>query len=153
MTAVHDSFVLTRRYPKPPARVFRALSDPGEKQRWYGQGEGHEGGSYRMAFAVGGEEDSRYVMGPGTPIAGKELASISRFLDIAADERVVMAQTMTLDGARMSVALISFELAAGDGGTVLTFTHHALFLEGADGPAMRRGGWEALLDRLGLSLA
>jgi hypothetical protein len=34
----------------------------------------------------------------------------------------------------------------------LRFTHQAAFYEGADGPAMRRGGWEKLLDALATTL-
>ena len=40
-----------------------------------------------------------------------------------------------------------------DGGTRLVLTHQAVFYEGADGPEMRKGGWEKLLDQLGAGLA
>jgi uncharacterized protein YndB with AHSA1/START domain len=153
MPAVHDTFVLRRHYPKPPARVFRAFADPAEKRRWYADGAGHEALSYRMTFEVGGEEDSRYTMGPGVPVAGMELGSASRFLDIVPDAQLVIAQTMMLDGRRISAALITVELEARDGGTDLKLTHQAAFFEGADGPQMRKGGWEALLERLNQALA
>ena len=39
------------------------------------------------------------------------------------------------------------------GGTRLRFTHQAAFFEGADGPDVRRAGWQQLLDRLQASLA
>ena len=153
MPTVHDTFVLRRRYPKSPQRVFRAFADPAQKRRWYADAAGHEALSYRMTFAVGGEEDGRYAMGPGTPVAGMELASASRLLDIVPDVRVVSAQTMTLDERSISAALITVELAPEGDGTELTLTHQAAFFEGSDGPQMRRGGWEALLDRLGQALA
>ena len=44
-----------------------------------------------------------------------------------------------------------FEMA--DGGTLLTLTHQCAFYDGADGPDMRRGGWETLLDVLARTLA
>jgi uncharacterized protein YndB with AHSA1/START domain len=153
MPLVHDTFVLRRRYPKSPERVFRAFADPAQKRRWYADGAGHEALSYGMTFEVGGDEHSRYTMGPGTPVAGKELASASRFLDIVPDTRVVSAQTMSLDGRSISAALITIELLPDGDGTDLTLTHQAAFFEGSDGPQMRRGGWESLLDRLGQALA
>jgi uncharacterized protein YndB with AHSA1/START domain len=153
MPAVHDTFVLRRHYQKPPARVFHAFADPLQKRRWYAEGAGHEALDYQMTFEVGGGEDSRYTMGRETPVAGMELASESRFLDIVPDVQVVTAQTMTLDGRRISAALITVEFEPRGGGTDLTLTHQAAFFEGSDGPQMRKGGWDALLDRLGKTLA
>ena len=43
-------------------------------------------------------------------------------------------------------------MESGDA-TVLILTHQGAFFEGSDGPQMRKGGWEHLLDRLGASLA
>jgi len=153
MPAIHDTFVLRRHYQTSPERVFRAFADPVEKRRWYAESAGHEALSYQMTFEVGGDEDSRYTMGPGTPIAGLEMASTGRFLDIVPNLRVVIAQTMTLDGRRISAALITVEIASQGDGADITLTHQAAFFDGADGPQMRKGGWEALLDRLGQALA
>jgi len=38
-------------------------------------------------------------------------------------------------------------LPAGSG-TDLVFTHQGAYFEGADGPEMRKGGWESLLNKL-----
>jgi uncharacterized protein YndB with AHSA1/START domain len=46
------------------------------------------------------------------------------------------------------VSLATIELAAVEGGTELTLTHQGVYLEGADGPEMRKGGWEHLLGKL-----
>ena len=73
--------------------------------------------------------------------------------DIVPDRRVVLAQTMSLGGRHISSALLTFELLAEDGGTTLICTHQAAFYEGSDGPEMRKGGWNALFDRLDRELA
>ena len=39
-----------------------------------------------------------------------------------------------------------------DAGTQVTCTFQGVFFEGADGPAMRERGWNALLHRLGGAL-
>lgn len=61
---------------------------------------------------------------------------------------------MTIGGRRISAALQSFEFFDVDGAsTRMRFTHQAAFFEGADGPAMRRAGWEQLFGQLQGELA
>jgi uncharacterized protein YndB with AHSA1/START domain len=149
---VHDTFVLERRWANGPEAVFAALSDPAKKRRWYAAG--HQGAdSFEMDFRVGGAEASRYTMDEKTPFPGTLLASDSRFLDIVPNRRVVMVQLMTLGGRRISAALVTFEIDADGEGARLTLTHQAAFFEGADGPAMRKGGWEQLLAALDKEMA
>jgi hypothetical protein len=61
----------------------------------------------------------------------------------------VFAGKMVIGGQCISAALCTIELLATEKGTDLLFTHQAAFFEGADGPEMRKGGWESLLTRLG----
>lgn len=145
---VHDTFVLERSYRKPPAAVFAAFADPAKKCRWYAEGEGHDLDGFEMEFRVGGIERAAYRMGAQTPFPGTPLVSEGRYEDIVDDARVVICATMSLGDRRISTAVATFELFGEDGGTRLVLTHQAAFYEGADGPAMRRGGWEKLLDQL-----
>ncbi|MBU1376085.1 MAG: SRPBCC family protein [Alphaproteobacteria bacterium] len=146
---IHDTFVITRTYPKPPAEVFRAFSDAARKRRWFAG----EGAQYESDFRVGGVETSRTVMGADTPFPGTPLTSEGRYLDIVPDSRIVMAATMAVGDRRISSALTTYELRANGDGTELVFTHQAAFFEGSDGPQMRRHGWEVILDRLAQALA
>jgi uncharacterized protein YndB with AHSA1/START domain len=151
MTApvVHDTFVLERRYAVSAAVLFQALSDPDKKARWFARHPGGEsGGSYSLDFRIGGAELNASPMGKDTPFPGAILASTGHIEDIVPGERVVTSQTMTLAERRISSALITFEIAADGDGARLTLTHQAAFYEGADGPQMRKGGWQALLQRL-----
>jgi len=151
--AVHDTFILERHFAKPPAKVFAALADPAKKRRWCGEGPAHEVLDFAVDFRVGGAERWRYRMAAHTPIAGKELSSEGLHLDIVPDTRVVIASSMAMDGRPFSASLVTFELHAQGGGTDLVLIHQGVFFEGADGPAMRKGGWEGLLDRLAAELA
>ena len=149
---IHDRFTIERRYPHPRERLFAALSEPSIKQRWHADPSMDVLG-FDSDFRVGGFDRQRYALGPDTPFPGTLLENEGRFEDIVEGERVVMTTTMTFGGKRISTALITFELAdEGPGATTLTFTHQAAFYEGADGPEMRRAGWETMLDSLAGSL-
>lgn len=147
---IHDTFVIARTYPRSASEVFAAFADPVRKRRWYAGGASER---YENDFQVGGLELSGSRMGDDTPFPGASLTSEARYLDIVADVRVVMAQTMAMDGRRFSASLLTFEFRAAGQGAELVFTHQAGFFEGSDGPQMRRHGWSVLLDRLAADLA
>ncbi|HEX8606505.1 MAG TPA: SRPBCC domain-containing protein [Pseudoduganella sp.] len=146
--AQFDTFVLERTFAAPLARVYRAFSDPREKQRWFAEGAQHEIERYDMQFDVGGRELARYRFKPGTPFAGATLESDGYFLDIVPDHRIVSAATMAMDGRLFSASLLTFEFFDGPGATRLVFTHQAMYGGGADGPEVRQAGWRQLLDQL-----
>jgi uncharacterized protein YndB with AHSA1/START domain len=150
---IHDTFTLLRSYPAKPERVFSYFSDAARKRRWFGDGPSHDVEAFELDFRVGGVERSRYRMKPGTPIAGAILTNEGVFQEIAPDRRVVLATSMSMGEHRISSALVTVELFPDGEGTKLLCTHQAAFYEGADGPEMRKGGWVALIDRLGQVLA
>jgi uncharacterized protein YndB with AHSA1/START domain len=147
MSSIHDTFVLERTYPHGRDRVFAALSDPALRERWYSAGRNHFD-RFDMAFTVGGRDFQRYILGPETPVAGKAIENDGRFEHIVAGECVVLTTSAVFDGLPISTALITFELEDAPGGTLLRLTHQAVFYPGADGPAMRRQGWDVLLGHL-----
>ena len=151
MPTLHDSFSLRRTYPCTRERLFAALSNPALKQRWYADTT-MEAQHFETDFRIGGQDSQRYVLRPGTPFPGVVLENEGRFEDIVAGERIVVATSMAFGGRRISTSLLTFETQDAADGSTLTFTHQAVFYEGADGPEMRRGGWESILDVLGRSL-
>lgn len=153
--ARYDTFVIERTFAAPAARVFAAFADPRVKARWFAEGQTHDVERYAMQFEVGGREQSSYRFRPGTPFPGVLLESDGEILDIVPGRRIVIASTMTIGGRRISAALQSFEFADADAGAGarMLFTHQAAFFEGADGPEMRRAGWEQLLGQLQGELA
>ena len=153
-TVIHDTFVIKKTYPFAIAKVFSFFSDAARKRRWFaadsdtGTSEGIE-----MDFREGGVERTRYRMNERTPFPGAVLANDGTYQDIVPGRRIILATSMTLSERRISCSLITFELLEADGGTLLIMTHQGVFLEGADGPRMRKDGWELLLNRLGEVLA
>jgi uncharacterized protein YndB with AHSA1/START domain len=152
MPALHDTFTLRRSFPQSRERLFAALADPMLKQRWYADATMQPQRS-EMDFRVGGVERQRYVLNEDSPFPGVVLENEGRFEDIVKGERVVVSTSMNFGGRRISTSLLTFELHDEDEGCGLRFTHQAVFYDGADGPEMRRGGWETMLDALARSLA
>lgn len=148
-----DTFEIERFYAKLPQQVFAAFADCVRKRRWYAVGDSHDVEQFTMQFEVGGQEDLTSRLNASTPFAGVLLERRGTFLDIAPGSRIVTAATMAIGGRRISASLETFEFIAADGGTRLGFTHQAVFFEGADGPQMRRQGWEQLLGRMEAELA
>ena len=144
---VHNTFVLERNFSKPPEKVFAALSDSKKRQRWYGAGLS-ENTSYELDFRNGGTERATWKMSDKTPFPGATLANEGVHLDIVPNQRVIIGSTMAINGRHMSASLCTFELVPTANGTDLIFTHQGAFLENSDGPEMRKGGWNALLDQL-----
>ncbi|HKR83517.1 MAG TPA: SRPBCC family protein [Terriglobales bacterium] len=147
-SAVHNTFVLERSYPKPPEKVFSAFADATRKRRWFAEGEGHKIEEYAMEFRIGGTERLRYRMKEGSPIAGMSLINEGRFQDIAPNQRIVTASTMDLNEKRISAALVTFEFLRSEKGTDLVCTHQGTYIEWPDGPRMVEAGWRGLLDNL-----
>ncbi len=148
-TIIHDTFILERRYAKAPGRVFALLSDPVLKRRWYAE----TAETFDMDFREGGREYTLSHLGPETPFPGAPLVSDCVYQHIVPGRRVVLVQTMSLDGRMITSALITFELLAEGDGTTLLCTHQGAFYEGSGGTQMRKQGWEVLLGRLDRELA
>jgi len=147
-TTRFDIFTLERAFPAALERVYAAFADPQRKRRWFADSPSHEVEHFAMQFDVGGREQTRYRFRAGTPFAGTALESEGVFLDILPQRRIVSASTMAIGGQRISASVQTFEFFEHDGGTRLLFTHQAAFFEGADGPEIRRAGWEQLLNQL-----
>jgi uncharacterized protein YndB with AHSA1/START domain len=150
--AVHGTFVIDRHYTAPVARVFAAFADPQLKKSWYAASDTHEIIAFESDFRVGGVERLHYRFGADTPFPGAVLTNEGQYHDVVPERRIVTASHMAIEGKPISVALVTIELFPADGGTDVTCIFQGVFFEGADGPEMRKGGWQAVLDRLGESL-
>lgn len=150
--SVHDTFVLEREYPKAPGKVFDAFRDPAKKKRWYAESASLDIVSYEIDLCLGGSEKLVGRMKVGTPIAGAVLTWAQTFQDLVENRRIVFTQTLDRDDRRISCAVVTVEFVASSSGCRLVLTHQAAFFEGADGPQMRKMGWQVLIDNLGREL-
>ena len=65
---------------------------------------------------------------------------------------MITSSRMLLEGTCFSCSLVTMELLGERDGTRLVCTFQGAFFGRADGPEIRKMGWEALLDRLGQQL-
>jgi len=142
-SAQHDTFVIERRLPSPPARVFAAFADQSKKARWFGCVEGWEVAEHTIDFRVGGREVWR-----GGPPGDTPHRNDTYYHDIVLDERIVWSYAMQVGRRRISVSLATVELSADGTGTRLRFTEQGVYLDGHDGIAERERGTKDLLDNL-----
>ena len=143
LSVAHSMFVIERRYPVSPERVFAAFADPAKKRKWFAESDGTTVREFEMDFRVGGSEHSRFKMPDGTP-----LANDTSYHDIEPNRRIVFAYTMSVGGRRISASLSTIELVPTDKGTDFVYTEQAAFFEGSDGAKIREAGWSSLFERL-----
>ena len=136
------SLTLKRRIKAPPAKVYRAWTDPAQIIRWWGPGnceylaadiDLRVGGRFRVAFRtdVDGRGHEEHEVG-GT------------YREIVPDQRLVFSWNWITTPERVSQVTVTFK---PDGaGTILTLFHEQLFDEASKTGHTR--GWTASLDKL-----
>jgi uncharacterized protein YndB with AHSA1/START domain len=142
---VHGSFTIERTYQAPPARVFAAWADVETKARWFmGPPETWTLLERALDLRVGGREVLR-----GRFEGGATTTFEARYHAIAPNRRLAFVYDMYVGAVHLSVSLATVELApVGGGGTRMTFTEQAAFLDGEDGTRSREAGTAAHFDRL-----
>jgi uncharacterized protein YndB with AHSA1/START domain len=147
-SVVHGSFNLERSYPAPVARVWRALTEPAAKQKWFGGTPGEwELLERSMDVRAGGRERLK-----GRWKGGVVSCFDAVYHDVMPRERLVYSYEMHLDDKKISVSLATVQLRAGDGRTTVMVTEQGAFLDGYDDAGSREHGTGLLLDALGRSL-
>jgi len=132
------SLTLTRRLKAPPARVFRAWTDPEQLGRWWGP-PGATTVLAEIDLRVGGR--FRKVMRSQD---GEEHDVRGVYREVVPDRKLVFTWAWRSTPERES--LVTLELAPDADGTLLTLRHEQFFDEAARDN--HRRGWTAALDKL-----
>src|ERR1700680_3309919 len=146
-SVVHAMFCIERTYQASPAQVFKALTDPAAKAKWFTGGNGYTLLAREMDVRPGGREHVK-----GRKDTGVVSTFDAIYHDVIADERIVYAYEMHLDDRKISVSLATLELKPAGTDTRLVMTEQGAFLDGYDDAGSREPGSNFLLDALGKSL-
>jgi len=148
-SAAHATFHLERTYDAPVARLWRALTDPAAKQKWFNGPPGRwQLLERQMDVRVGGRERLR-----GRWDSGVVTTFDAFYHDVIPNERLVYSYGMYYDERKLSVSLATLELKAAGSRCTLKVTEQGAFLDGYDDAGSREQGTGVLLDALGASLA
>jgi uncharacterized protein YndB with AHSA1/START domain len=148
-SVVHATFHLERTYDAPAARVWKALTDPAAKQKWFGGAPGSwEPIERHMDVRAGGAERLKGRWEGGTVSCFDAV-----YHDVIPNQRLVYTYEMHLNGKKISVSLATMQLKEDGAKTTLAVTEQGAFLDGYDDAGAREHGTGLLLDALGASLA
>lgn len=147
-TTKHDTFVIERKFPQAPERVFNAFANPAAKARWFSGPPDQWTQTLReFNFRIGGRE--RLI---GAWAGGKVSSFDSVYQDIVPNERIIYSYAMQIDGVPISVSLATVEFKRAGKGTRLVITEQGAFLDAFQDGGGREHGTRALLERLAASL-
>jgi uncharacterized protein YndB with AHSA1/START domain len=146
-SVVHAMFCIERTYPASAEQVFKALTDPTAKAKWFTGGDGYTLLAREMDVRPGGREHVK-----GRKASGVVSTFDAVYYDVIPNERIVYAYEMHLDDRKISISLATLELKPAGTGTRLVMTEQGAFLDGYDDAGSREHGSNFLLDALGNSL-
>jgi uncharacterized protein YndB with AHSA1/START domain len=130
---------LERHYAVPPAKVYRAWTQPEAIKRWWGPA-GHATVSLaELDVRVGGR--FRIVFGPG----GTENEVRGVYKEVVANRKLVFTWTWP-NSTPERESLVTLRFLAANGGTTLDFRHEQLFDETVRDNHTR--GWTESLGKL-----
>jgi uncharacterized protein YndB with AHSA1/START domain len=142
-SVTHDTIAIERTFNASPARVFAAWASAKARARWAVARNEWESAEDSDDFRVEGREVRRF--GPkGDP----RYRSVTIYLDIVPDRRIVMAGTMFASELPISCSLATVEFLEHGRATRMIYTEQAAFLDARDTPQSRRQGWRTNLDKL-----
>ncbi len=137
-TDVKPSLTLKRRINAPPAKVFKAWTEPEQIKRWFGPGQAQVmlaefdarvGGRYQIIMAAS-DGERHHVSGT--------------VRELVPNEKLVYTWAWRSTPERES--LVTVEFSRDGDGTLLTLTHDRFFDEAARD--RHRSGWSGALDKL-----
>src|SRR5215469_5868059 len=127
-SVVHAEFHLERVYDSPQSLVWRALTEPEAKAKWFsGKSAGWEVLAREMDVRVGGRERLR-----GRWESGLVTTFDAVYQDVVPNERLVYCYQMFLDERKISVSLATLQLESTGRGTRLKVAEQGAFLDGYD---------------------
>ena len=142
-SVVHDTVVVRRTYEASAERVYRAWTDRTELESWYVPGD--EKWTAKMLnhdFRVGGGK--RFMFGP----PGQTFVEDCHYVDIVPGRRICYAMTISRGDTRITVSMVTVELAPQGRRCEVRVTDQLAILDGGDTARDRERGWGETVDKL-----
>jgi uncharacterized protein YndB with AHSA1/START domain len=150
----HDAFTLERRFDAAPPEVWGLFADETAWRRWFRMPG--SGATYTHDFRVGGGDSATatFRMPDGRV---ETLENRATYLAIDDGRRLSYAYVAIVDGIPRWSALVTVQLKAADGGTLLSWTEQVAVLHASDGTgdqdlAHLRGGVRLRFNAMALAL-
>ena len=148
-SVVHATFDLKRTYDAPVERVWKALTDEGAKQKWFGGSPGQWELLERQMDVRARRTRARSKADGKAAWFRHSTPPITTSFE---NERLVYTYELHLNDKKISVSLATMQLKAEGAKTTLSVTEQGAFLDGYDDAGSREHGTGILLDTLGASL-
>lgn len=140
----HQTLVLDRHFDAAPAEVFAAYADPAARAAWSAPTEDSVLEIDSCDFRDGGKETAR--CGPRGEL--KWTLAVT-YHDVVPDARIVFTEELREGDFRLTIALVSFEMAAGEnGGTDVRVTDQVASHVGTEGVDGHAEGYRVILANL-----
>jgi uncharacterized protein YndB with AHSA1/START domain len=139
--AEKTSLEITRFIKAPPARVYKAWTDPAELQLWFGP-ENVRTINIAAEVRVGGKYCWNLVNQDG-----EQMSSRGEYRELVPERKVVFTWKWDDDEAwENHDSVVTVEFLARDGGTEVKLTHEKL--PSTESRDRHNEGWNSVLDRL-----
>lgn len=142
-SVAHETVTLTRTMPAPPGVVFEAWRSVEAREIWSVPAPGLAIKFDQIDFREGGLELSR--CGPKDDM--RFHASV-RYSEIVPDARLIMVEEVSVDGVRLSVALVTVTFAPSGAETRMDFTAQVVALDGSNMVQGYLDGWSGAFANL-----
>jgi len=151
MQVKFDTFEMVEEFNCTLEKLFHAFVDPATKRAWYADGSHsatHDTEHYSLDARVGEREIFHFTLNEKTPVPGLKIQMQSEYIARIDRELLVQQSRMTSGGKHLSISNETFEFATRNGKSLVKLTQQGTYLEGADGPELRRRGFQLLFTNL-----
>jgi uncharacterized protein YndB with AHSA1/START domain len=146
-----DSFQMTESFACPLTKLFTAFTDPAIKRAWYvdsTHSATHDTTAYSLDASIGGKEIFHLVLNDKTPVPGMKIEMEAECMARIDNALLVQRSTMASGGRIVSITNETFQFSTENGKAVVKLTQQGTYLEGSDGPQLRRDGFTQLFTDL-----
>lgn len=141
LESLHATHTHERTYPVDRRTVYEAWVDRDTKATWFAPTAHH----YELDVRVGGDERLLAEVD-----GADEVEFRATYLDVVPQRRLVASSTLRPEGRLSTAAIQTVEFNDdGEGGTLLTVTEQATYVDAFEQPEWRRQGVSDQLDALG----